>query len=160
MDRDDLDREQRTLLVRNAKFADTRLLPLHQSTTDALGAYADLRDELCPRPGTPAFFVSTAGTRLAYSNVYATFRHLVRTAGLEPRAERCHPRLHDFRHRMVVVTLIDWYRRGADVGALLPALSTYLGHTCPAYTFWYVSAAPELLALAAARLEHARRRRP
>jgi integrase/recombinase XerD len=75
-----------------------RLLPLHQSTTDALGAYADLRDELCPRPGTPAFFVSTAGTRLAYSNVYATFRHLVRTAGLEPRAERCHPRLHDFRH--------------------------------------------------------------
>ena len=47
-----------------------------------------------------------------------------------------------------------------DVAALLPALSTYLGHTSPAYTFWYVSAAPELLALAAARLEHARRRRP
>jgi len=98
LDRDDLDRHERTLLVRNAKFADTRLLPLHQSTTDALGAYADLRDELCPRPGTPAFFVSTAGTRLAYPNVYATFRHLVRTAGLQPRAERCHPRLHDFRH--------------------------------------------------------------
>ena len=160
LDRNDLGREQRTLLVRNAKFADTRLLPLHKSTTDALGAYADLRDELCPRPGTPAFFVSTAGTRLAYPNVYATFQHLVRTAGLEPRSERCHPRLHDFRHRMVVVTLTDWYRRGADVAALLPALSTYLGHTSPAFTFWYVSAAPELPALAAARLERARRRRP
>ena len=160
LDRDDLDREQRTLLGRNAKFAGTRLLPLHKSTTGALGAYAGLRDQLCPQPGTPAFFVSTAGTRLAYPNVYATFRQLVRTAGLEPRAERCHPRLHDFRHRMVVVTLTDWYRRGADVAALLPALSTYLGHTSPAYTFWYVSAAPELLALAAARLEHARRRRP
>jgi integrase/recombinase XerD len=98
LDRDDLGREQRTLLVRNAKFADTRLLPLHQSTTDALGAYADLRDKLCPQPGTRAFFISTAGTRLAYPNVYATFRYLVRTAGLEPRAERCHPRLHDFRH--------------------------------------------------------------
>jgi hypothetical protein len=61
---------------------------------------------------------------------------------------------------MVVVTLIDWYRRGADVAALLPALSTYLGHTSPAFTFWYVSAAPELLALAAARLERARRCRP
>ncbi len=160
LDRDDLSREERTLLVRNAKFADTRLLPLHKSTTDALGAYAGLRDELCPQPGTPAFFVSTAGTRLAYANVYATFQHLVRTAGLEPRSEHCHPRLHDFRHRMVVVTLIDWYRRGADVAALLPALSTYLGHTSPAFTFWYVSAAPELLALAAARLEHARRCRP
>ena len=156
LDRDDLDREQQTLLVRNAKFADTRLLPLHNSAADALGAYAGLRDELCPHPATPAFFVSTAGTRLAYANVYATFQHLVRTAGLQPRSERCHPRLHDFRHRMVVVTLTDWYRRGADVAALLPALSTYLGHTSPAYTFWYVSAAPELLALAAARLEHAR----
>jgi integrase len=160
LDRDDLDRDERTLLVRNAKFADTRLLPLHTSTTGALGAYAGLRDELCPQPGTRAFFVSTAGTRLAYPNVYATFRHLVRTAGLQPRSERCHPRLHDFRHRMVVVTLTDWYRRGADVAALRPALSTYLGHTSPAYTFWYVSAAPELLALAAARLERARRRRP
>jgi integrase/recombinase XerD len=98
LDRDDLDREQQTLLVRNAKFADTRLLPLHQSTTDALGAYAGLRDKLCPQPATRAFFISTAGTRLAYPNVYATFRYLVRTAGLEPRSERCHPRLHDFRH--------------------------------------------------------------
>ena len=56
---------------------------------------------------------------------------------------------------MVVVSLADWYRQGADVAALLPALSTYLGHSCPAYTYWYVSAAPELLALAAARREQA-----
>ena len=160
LDRDDLDRRDRTLLVRNAKFADTRLLPLHQSTTGALGAYADLRDELWPEARTPAFFISTAGTRLAYANVYMTFQHLVRAAGLQPRSEHCHPRLHDFRHRMVVASLVDWYRQGADVAALLPALSTYLGHSCPAFTFWYVSAAPELLALAAARLEQARRRRP
>jgi integrase/recombinase XerD len=50
LDRDDLDRDERTLLVRNAKFADTRLPPLHNSTTGALGAYAGLRDELCPQP--------------------------------------------------------------------------------------------------------------
>jgi len=160
LDRDDLDRRGRTLLVRNAKFADTRLLPLHQSTAGALGAYADLRDEHWPEASTPAFFISTAGTRLAYANVYMTFQHLVRAAGLQPRSEHCHPRLHDFRHRMVVASLVDWYRQGADVAALLPALSTYLGHSCPAYTFWYVSASPELLALAAARLEHGRRRRP
>ena len=56
---------------------------------------------------------------------------------------------------MVVVTLVDWYREGADVAARLPALSTYVGHSCPACTYWYVSAAPELLALAAARREQA-----
>ena len=155
LDRDDFDREERTLLVRNAKFNDTRLLPLHESTAEALGDYADLRDTLWPEPKTPAFFVSTTGKRLLYENVYATFQHLVRTAGLRPRSERCHPRPHDFRHRMVVVTLVDWYRQGADVAALLPALSTYVGHSCPAFTYWYVSAAPELLALAAARREQA-----
>ncbi len=155
LDRDDFDRQGRTLLVHNAKFSDTRLLPLHESTAAALGDYAGLRDQLWLEPTVPAFFVSTAGKRLLYANVYATFQHLVRTAGLCPRSERCHPRLHDFRHRMVVATLVDWYRQGADVAALLPALSTYVGHSCPACTYWYVSAAPELLALAAARREQA-----
>lgn len=160
LDRDDLDRPGRCLLVRNAKFGDTRLLPLHQSTVDALGRYADVRDQHWPRPKTPALFVSTAGTRLAYGNVCTTFRHLVRVAGLQPRSSQCRPRLHDFRHRMVVVTLIDWYRAGADVAARLPALSTYVGHAHPSFTYWYVSSAPELLALAAGRVDHHRRRRP
>ena len=31
-------------------------------------------------------------------------------------------------------------------------LSTYLGHVSPADTYWYLSAAPELMALAADRL--------
>jgi hypothetical protein len=33
-------------------------------------------------------------------------------------------------------------------------LSTYLGHVHPKDTYWYLTAAPELLALAAGRLEH------
>jgi integrase len=159
LDRDDFDREERTLLVRNAKFSDTRLLPLHETTAEALGDYGDLRDKYWPEPEAPAFFVSTRGKRLLYENVHTTFLYLVRTAGLRRHSERCHPRIHDFRHRMVVVTLVDWYRQGADVAALLPALSTYLGHSCPAFTYWYVSAAPELLALAAARREKARGQR-
>ena len=51
--------------------------------------------------------------------------------------------------------LLDWYRAGVDVQARLPVLSTWLGHINPASTYWYVQAAPELLALAAARLERA-----
>lgn len=53
-------------------------------------------------------------------------------------------------------TLVGWYRNGADVHALLPRLSTYLGHVSPASTYWYLSTAPELLALAAERLDLAR----
>jgi len=49
--------------------------------------------------------------------------------------------------------LVNWYRSGADVHVRLPYLSTYLGHRDPRFTYWYLSAAPELLALAAERLE-------
>ncbi len=35
----------------------------------------------------------------------------------------------------------------------MPALSTYLGHVHPANTYWYLSAAPELLSLVATRLD-------
>ncbi len=53
-----------------------------------------------------------------------------------------------------MATLLDWYRDGVDVAARMPLLSAYLGHTSPASTYWYLQAAPELLALAAQRLEH------
>ena len=66
------------------------------------------------------------------------------------------PRLHDLRHTFAVRTLLGWYRAGEDVQAKIPSLSTYLGHREPSSTYWYLSAAPELLALAAARQESAR----
>jgi integrase/recombinase XerD len=59
---------------------------------------------------------------------------------------------HDLRHSFAVRTLIGWYRDSANVEAMLPRLSTYLGHLHPANTYWYLSAAPELLGLAAERL--------
>lgn len=59
---------------------------------------------------------------------------------------------HDLRHSFAVNTLLDAYRSGGDVGGRIPLLSTYLGHTEPANTYWYLQAAPELLALAADRL--------
>jgi hypothetical protein len=46
-----------------------------------------------------------------------------------------------------------WYRDGGDVQARLPLLSTYLGHVRPSSTYWYLTACPQLLALAAQRLE-------
>ncbi len=61
---------------------------------------------------------------------------------------------------MAVKTLLGWYREGVDVEQRLPALSTYLGHQNPAYTYYYLSAAPELLAHAAGMLDAASEARP
>ncbi len=153
LDRGDVDLGEGVLQIRNTKFGKSREVPLHTSTVEALVAYARRRDRLCPRPVDPAFFVSTAGTRLLYQNVHYTWLGLVRRAGLRPRSAWCRPRPHDLRHSFAVRTLLGWYRDGADVQARIPALSTYLGHVDPAHTYWYLSAAPELLQLAAARLE-------
>jgi integrase/recombinase XerD len=63
------------------------------------------------------------------------------------------PRLHDLRHRFAVQTLIDWHRSGVNINERIATLSTYLGHISPADTYWYLSASPELMALAAERLD-------
>jgi integrase len=108
---------------------------------------------LHPRPTAPSLFISTAGTRLLYCNVNWTFLRLVRQAGLKPRSTACRPRLHDLRHSFAVRTVLEAYRTDANAAARLPLLSTYLGHLHPGNTYWYLSAAPELLSLAGNRLE-------
>ena len=80
---------------------------------------------------------------------------LVTTTGIKAPPGQRAPRLHDLRHVFTVSTLLDWYRDGGDVQARLPVLSTWLGHIDPKSTYYYLSAVPELLALAAARLEPA-----
>jgi integrase len=154
LDRGDVDWTDEVLLIRESKFGKSRLVPLHASSIAALQYYATLRDQLQPRPQEPSFFVSLTGKRLLYAVVSQTFRQLVDNAGVGAGAPHP-PRLHDLRHSFAVHTLLDWYRCGEDVGPKIPSLSTYLGHREPSSTYWYLSAAPELLALAAARQDTA-----
>jgi len=153
LDRGDIDFAHELLVVRDSKFGKSREVPLHPSTMQALRAYLYRRDRLQPPPSAPALFISPAGTRLLYCNVHSTFRQLRRRAGLQPRSASCRPRIHDLRHTFAIRTVLDAYRADADVQARLPLLSTYLGHVDPGATYWYLSAAPELLALAGQRLE-------
>ena len=153
LDRDDVDLEHAVLTARSTKFGKSREVALHASTVATLARYSRLRDELIPRPRSPSFFVSQAGTRLIHNDVDRTYRHLVLCAALPRVSPRCRPRLHDFRHTFAVRTVVDWYREGLDVAARLPLLSTHLGHVNPTSTYWYLSATPELLALASERLQ-------
>jgi integrase/recombinase XerD len=153
LDRVDVDARHRLLRIIDSKFGKSREVVLHDSTMCALDAYARLRDQHFPRPRCEAFLVSTRGTRLRKSCIHRMFARLVATVGLTPRSPRCRPRLHDLRHAFAVRTLLEWYRDGLDVQARLPLLSTYMGHVNPASTFWYLTAAPELLVLVADRLD-------
>ncbi|MFQ5474137.1 MAG: tyrosine-type recombinase/integrase, partial [Dehalococcoidia bacterium] len=152
LDDDNVDYNDAVLFIRNSKFHKSRDLPLHSTTRDALRLYADKRNELMSRPRAPSFFISLAGTRLAIQNVQATFWKLLHRAGLSERRPH-RPRIHDLRHSFAVKTVRGWYEDGLDVEQRLPSLSTYLGHVSPASTYWYLTATPDLMALAAKRLE-------
>lgn len=148
--RDDVDLTTGVITIRAAKFDRSRLVPLHPTTTQALSRYAAQRDRLCPRPRSNAFFLSGAGTTLDRSRVGKTFRNVTTAIGI--RTATAHPRVHDLRHSFAVATLIQWQRSGVDIQQRIGALSAYLGHVSPADTYWYLSASPQLMALAAQRL--------
>lgn len=153
LDRPDVDLFDGSLTVRGSKFGKSRWLPLHPSTRDALQRYAQRRDHLYPTALTPSFFISERGTRLTQWSVRATFVKLSHKTGLRGPHDHYGPRVHDFRHGFAIRTLLNWYRTGVNVEQRLPELAAYLGHAHVSDTYWYLSATPELLRLAAKRLE-------
>lgn len=157
LDQSDIDYQRNLVTVVESKFGKSRQLAVHTTTTAALRAYLARRDRPVAAEPTDAVFTSAVGTRLTYCNVHLAFKRIVKQAGLTTRSTVCRPRPHDLRHTFAVDTLLDAYRhdRGdaEHIQARIALLCTYLGHVNPGSTYWYLQAAPELLALAAARLE-------
>ena len=153
LDRTDVDLEDGVIDIRAVKNHRQREVLLHPSAATALGRYARLRDERCPSPSTPAFFINGLGRRPVKTVFWETFRELIKQAGLEGRGQRVRPRPHDLRHTFAVRTLVGWHRSGELIDRRMPALSTYLGHVSPESTYWYLQSVPELIALASERLD-------
>jgi len=149
----DVDLKQAVLTIRGAKFGQWRLVPIHPSTSAILADYIERRAQFFRHPVSSYLFVSRRGTRLDGGHVHRTFYTLSRKTDLRAVGASKGPRLHDFRHRFAVQTLTRWYQEGNDSGRQMPLLSTYLGHVCVSDTYWYLSANPELMAQAMARLE-------
>jgi len=149
----DVDLGTGVLRVSETKFHKSRLVPLHPSATEALREYAEERDRRYARSQVAAFFLSGRGASLNYSTVKDTFAELRRGLGWVSRGGRQKPRIHDLRHTLACRRLLAWYEEGGDINIKLPALSTYLGHVQISDTYWYLTAIPELMAIACARFE-------
>lgn len=147
---DDLDERDHLLTIRRGKFGKARVLPIRASTVDALRRYAaDSRrgnGHAAPEP----LFVSCRHRRISHPAVLQTFHEACREAGVDkPHL----PRLHDLRHSFAVHRVSTWYAAGCDVNAMLPSLSTYLGHVSVENTRLYLVANGRLLQDASARFE-------
>lgn len=150
----EVDLETGVLTVSGTKFHKSRLVPVHPSTREALATYFAHRDRHLglQGPGDP-FFGADPPARLTYNHVRQTFVALRQQLGWDQRVSRRPPRIYDLRHTFACRRLLTWYREGVDVHAKLMSLCTYLGHTRVADTYWYLTAVPELMALAAERFE-------
>jgi integrase len=143
----DLDHRDRILIVRRGKFGKSRALPLRDSTFEALLRYVNNPLRPVGRDSSAPFFVSGRRRRLSYPTFGAAIQNACLAAGiLKPL-----PRPHDFRHTFAINRVAVWYEESRDVNALLPALSTYLGHVSIENTRLYLTANGALLNLAAAR---------
>lgn len=131
------------LIIRETKFQKSRLLPLHETTRRALGAYLMIRSRIGTEDS--ALFISTTGTAPAYPTVVTVFLRLARSAGLRAGPGEPGPRIHDLRHTFAVRSLERCGHEREAVARHIVALSTYLGHGHVTDTYWYLQATPILM---------------
>src|SRR5262249_41535209 len=104
------------------------------------------------QPADP-FFVSEKGKPIPYYTLKNVFTRIVRRLGFQTAPCQRGPSLHSLRHSFAVQRLTSWYEEGRDVARLAPYLSVYLGHAQLSDSYWYFSAAPDLLNAAACRFD-------
>jgi integrase len=155
---EDVDLKYGMLTIHQTKFGKSRQVPMHLSTVEALRRYRWMRDLAGESAqDAAAFFVGTRGRRrglpLSTHQVERVFAGLREQLGWHNRGTHHAPRIHDLRHTFVVRRIVLWQTQGVDVDQAMLSLSTYVGHAMVTNTYWYLSAVPELMALAAGRFE-------
>jgi integrase len=152
----EVDLDAGIITVLRGKFGGERLVPIEETTRQRLGEYAAVRDRLFGQQ-SKRFFLNDQGGFLTSTGARYNFANICQKIGLrEPQRRHGYgrgPRIHDLRHTFAVRTLIGWYRSGMDPDREMIKLTTYLGHTAPACTYWYIEAVPELLELASKRAD-------
>jgi integrase/recombinase XerD len=131
------------LVVRCSKFHKSRLVPLHETARAGLERYLQKR-----RPYAPFddhVFISVRCKPLLLTDVGKAFRTVAKKMGL-PRGRGQHrPTPHSLRHAFAVRALQTCPDERDHITQHMLMLSTYLGHSTPALTYWYLEAVPELM---------------
>ena len=132
----DVDIDAGVLQIRDAKGGKDRQLPVSAPLRERLAGYA----QAAGRSGRQEWFFpgSRPGQPLTLMNVNHNFRRFLWQAGISHGGRGHGPRVHDLRHSMACNNLRSWFAAGKDVGALLPVLQTYLGHSSISDTAYYL----------------------
>ena len=131
----DVDIDTGVLQIRAAKGGKDRQTPVSAPLHARL---ADYHAHVVGRTGGEWFFPGTTGQPLTLGNLDKNFRRFLWQARISHGGRGHGPRVHDLRHTFAVNNLRAWFARGEDVGALLPVLQAYMGHSSPDDTAYYL----------------------
>jgi integrase/recombinase XerD len=146
----DVDVSTGVLQIRDAKGGKDRQVPVSGPLHGRLAGY---RAHMAGQPGWDWFFPGTsAGRPLTLVNVYHNFRRFLWQARISHGGRGHGPRVHDLRHTFAVNNLRTWFAAGEDIGALLPVLQAYMGHSSISDTAYYLRLTAESYPQIAARV--------
>lgn len=139
------------LVIRCSKFRKSRLVPLHDTVRAGLDRYLQQR---CPyAPADDHVFISLRRKPLLLGDVASAFQTAAQAIGLPVRPTRHRPTPYSLRHTFAVRALQACPDGRDAITQHMVALSTYLGHSNVAHTYWYLEAVPELMIDIADRCE-------
>jgi integrase/recombinase XerD len=148
----DVDADVGVLTIRDGKGGKDRQVPVSPPLRVRL---ADYHAGIAGRTGGEWFFPGAAGRPLTLMNVERNFRRFLWQARIPHGGKGHGPRVHDLRHVFAVNNLRSWFAAGEDVGAMLPILQAYMGHSSIADTDYYLRLTAESYPHIAAAIERA-----
>ena len=91
------------------------------------------------------FFTNSKGTIIGKQSLMDRFKRCCANAGIIGSYGNIKPRVSDLRHNYATRRFMKWLEEGRNLYAMLPYLSTYIGHYDFSQTSYYIHLLPERL---------------
>ena len=136
---DDVDLGTGKIFIRGSKGWEARIIYVSLDMLDLLCRYDCIIQRYLP--ARKAFFPNQKGDYYSKSTLDIWFHEFWDTLPEAAVTKGNKPRVHDFRHSYCVYRLNQWVRDNADLNALYPYLSEFVGHSNFADTDYYLTLA-------------------
>lgn len=139
--RRDVDLDEGTIIIRTNKSNRERKIPLSEDIKRLCKKYSEQLAVF--QPNSDYFFPSPKGK--PYSTKWLRDQFYALWQSTKPSNPHQSVRVYDLRHRYATAVMMKWIDEKADLSAMLPYLSAYMGHVNFSSTAYYIHLLPENL---------------
>lgn len=126
LDIQDIDFDEKILKIKQAKYNNSRLVPISDSLFTTLEKY--MQQVGYSRDSHGLLFRNRWGEPYRTHSILCMFKKLLAEAGIPCTENGRLPRLHDVRHTFAVHSLEQMAGQGMDTYLAIPYLAEYMGH--------------------------------